>query len=69
MKESEIIAAFKVFDSDKNGKLDKNEIRQFAKALGMNLSDDQVKEMISSIDIDGDGKVDIQEFARLVQDQ
>lgn len=50
--------AFRVFDLDGNGYIDKNELRHVMKRLGENLSEDDVKEMFREADLNNDGKID-----------
>lgn len=58
--------AFRVFDLDGNGYIDKNELRHVMKRLGENLSEDDVKEMFREADLNNDGKIDFNEFRQLL---
>lgn len=58
--------AFRVFDLDGNGYIDKNELRHVMKRLGETLSDDDVKEMFQEADINNDGQIDLDEFRTLL---
>lgn len=53
--EAEILEAFKVFDTDGSGKISPAELRKVMTKLGEKLSDQEVEEMISEADMDGDG--------------
>jgi len=66
VREDEMRAAFKVFDIDGNGTIDEKELRATMKKLGENLSDDDVKAMIKAADKNNDGKVDYEEFIKMM---
>lgn len=59
--------AFKAFDMDGNGYIDKHELRYTMRRLGENLSDDDIKAMFKEADLNGDGLIDFNEFKRLLQ--
>ena len=50
--------AFKVFDMDGNGYIDKHELKYVMRRLGENLSDDDLKAMFTEADLNGDGLID-----------
>ncbi|CAG9333134.1 unnamed protein product [Blepharisma stoltei] len=58
-------SAFTAFDADGNGKISAKELKMF---LGTDLavSDMVWKDMISEVDLDGDGEVDIVEFENMM---
>lgn len=58
--------AFAVFDVDKDGFITKGELRQVMNRLGENLTDEQLDAMIREADVDGDGKINAEEFKRLM---
>ncbi|GAB1610829.1 neo-calmodulin-like [Argonauta hians] len=58
--------AFRVFDIDGNGYIDKRELQQVMKRLGENISDEDVKEMFREADLNNDGKIDFNEFRQLL---
>ncbi|EPS40158.1 hypothetical protein H072_6025 [Dactylellina haptotyla CBS 200.50] len=64
--ESELRDAFNVFDKDKTGTIDAAELRLVMKALGENLTDDQIEEMIREADKDGNGTIDFDEFKAIM---
>ncbi|XP_053384693.1 uncharacterized protein LOC123536689 [Mercenaria mercenaria] len=66
-EEAEMIEAFKVFDRDGNGKISAAELRHVMTNLGEKLTDDEVREMIREGDADGDGQIDYEEFAKMMQ--
>jgi calmodulin len=64
--EEEMIEAFKVFDSDGNGMISSDELRQIMENLGEKLSKEEVDEMVKEADIDGDGQINYQEFVNMM---
>merc|ERR1719431_1674406 len=58
--------AFALFDLDSNGYIDIKELSEIMKRLGQNLEISQLKAMIYSADIDKDGKINFEEFKRLM---
>ena len=58
----EIMKAFQLFDSNQNGGINFDDLKRVAKELGENISDDELKEMITEADRDGDGVVNAKEF-------
>jgi calmodulin len=62
--EEELREAFKVFDKDGNGYISAAELRHVMTNLGEKLTDEEVDEMIREADVDGDGQVNYEEFAR-----
>lgn len=58
--------AFRMFDRDGNGYIDAEELRICMINLGEKLTLDEVEEMIREVDIDFDGRMDYQEFVRLM---
>jgi len=64
--ESELRAAFRAFDKDGNGSINATELREAMKAIGENLSQEEVEEMIRDADADGDGNVNYEEFVKMM---
>ena len=64
--EDEIKEAFRVFDKDGNGFISAAELRHLMINIGEKLSDDEVDQMIKEADIDGDGQVNYEEFAKMM---
>ncbi|XP_073284631.1 calmodulin-like isoform X2 [Primulina huaijiensis] len=69
MKESvadELEEAFKVFDRDQDGFISAVELRNVMINLGERLTDEEAEQMIREADLDGDGLVSYEEFARMM---
>ena len=55
-----------MFDIDGNGKLDASEILTTMKGLGHPTTMEKAQEMIASVDDNGDGEIDREEFEKLM---
>ena len=64
--EEEIREAFRVFDKDGNGYITTEELRHVMTTLGEVMSNEEVDEMISEADVDGDGQVNYEEFVKMM---
>ncbi|XP_048357589.1 calmodulin-A-like [Sphaerodactylus townsendi] len=64
--EEEIRDAFRVFDKDGNGYICAAELRHVMTNLGEKLTEEEVDEMIKEADMDGDGRVNYEEFVRVM---
>ncbi|PKU71850.1 calmodulin-like [Dendrobium catenatum] len=62
--EKELREAFNIFDKDQDGFISAAELRQVMANLGQKLSDEELNEMISQIDMDGDGQISYDEFVK-----
>jgi len=65
----EITAIQQVFveiDTNQNGFLDPEEIRDLMHKAQVEITDEDLETIIRSADTNGDGKIDIQEFKRLL---
>ena len=63
----ELEETFRAFDKNGDGYITVEELRHVMNALGERCSDEEIKMMIDSVDSDGDGKVDIDDFAKLLE--
>jgi Ca2+-binding EF-hand superfamily protein len=59
--------AFEGFDADDNGKIDREELRVGLRKLGVSLGDEQLKGLMSVVDKNSDGAVDLDEFVAIMQ--
>jgi len=64
--EEELVEAFKVFDRDGSGFISAAELRHVMTNLGEKLTDEEVDEMVREAGADGDGKVDYEEFIKMM---
>jgi len=63
----EIKKAFKLFDRDQIGKITFQNLQEIAAELGETLNEEEILEMISEADQDGDGMVSCDEFFRIMK--
>jgi Ca2+-binding EF-hand superfamily protein len=63
---AEVELVFRMFDVESVGAITISALRQVADELGDNLSDTEIKAMLKGVDRDGDGKVTLDEFYRLI---
>ncbi|XP_069110927.1 calmodulin-like [Argopecten irradians] len=62
----ELQEAFRIFDVDGDGMITADELRHVMLNLGEKLTNDQVDDMIKEADIDGDGKINYEEFVKMM---
>lgn len=61
-EEEELREAFKLFDKNKRGYITPSDLRAVLQCMGEELSEEEIDDMIAEVDIDGDGKIDFEEF-------
>eukprot|EP01083_Nonionella_stella_P225546 801733_1 len=59
--------AFRLFDKDEDGQISVYELKQVFEGLNYHFSDMQLIKMLQSVDDNGDGKVDMDEFVRCMK--
>ncbi|CAF0761406.1 unnamed protein product [Adineta ricciae] len=62
----ELFRAFQVFDLDQNGYITMEELRTVLQATGDHPTDEDALEMIAEADIDGDGRINYDEFVLIM---
>ena len=60
-------AAFLVFDKRNTGTVRTADIRQYIADTGVQLTSDEIEEIISEIDPTGEGKIDYSDFASMMK--
>ena len=63
---TEVKKAFREFDANGDGQLDRNEFKQLLASSGKKVSEQEAMALFSQGDLDGDGVIDIQEFVKLM---
>lgn len=64
--EDELKEAFKVFDTNGDGLISPQELREVMLGLGENLTSEELDAMIKEADTNGDGQVDYNEFVKMM---
>lgn len=67
--EEDVIAAFKVFDMENKGYITQHELRHVMTNLGEKLSDQEISDMMREADADGDGKINYEDFVKIMMTQ
>ncbi|XP_052250779.1 uncharacterized protein LOC127857993 isoform X2 [Dreissena polymorpha] len=68
----ELIEAFRHFDKDRSGTIEKSELRRFllSKDMAFNSGDHRLLDkLLSKVDTNGDGKIDIEEFVTMMMEK
>ncbi|KAL0726210.1 hypothetical protein Bca4012_022303 [Brassica carinata] len=55
------------FEMTNEGKISPHDIKQIAKELGENFTDNEIEEMIEEADRDKDGEVSLEEFMKMMR--
>ena len=65
MNEEKLRDAFNLFDTDKNGKISKKEIK---KVLKMGIDSKELDEIMAKHDMNKDGEIDFKEFMIMMEE-
>ncbi|GJY15043.1 probable calcium-binding protein CML20 [Tanacetum coccineum] len=65
----EMKEAFELFDTDGNGTIDAKELSNAMRALGFEMTKEQLDQMIADVDRDGSGAIDFDEFVYMMSDK
>ncbi|CAB4287430.1 unnamed protein product [Prunus armeniaca] len=65
-KRQEIKEAFELFDTDGSGTIDAKELNVAMRALGFEMTEEQITQMIADVDKDGSGAIDFDEFVHMM---
>ncbi|KAI4330619.1 hypothetical protein MLD38_028892 [Melastoma candidum] len=65
-KRQEIKEAFELFDTDGSGTIDAKELNVAMRALGFEMTEEQIHQMIADVDKDGSGAIDFDEFVHMM---
>jgi len=64
--EDDIREAFRVFDRDGNGHISKEEMKAVMMNIGETVTDEECQQFILDADLDGDGKINYEEFYNMM---
>lgn len=62
----DLIAAFRVFDRDGNGFITRDELQTAMEMIGEPLNEQQLTQLLAIADLDQDGRINYEEFTRLL---
>eukprot|EP00092_Neocalanus_flemingeri_P103822 GFUD01132883.1.p1 GENE.GFUD01132883.1~~GFUD01132883.1.p1 ORF type:complete len:114 (-),score=43.57 GFUD01132883.1:172-513(-) len=62
----ELREAFKMFDRDRDGFISTKELKKVTAMLGTMLTKEEVEEFMAEADLDGNGRLDYDEFVRML---
>merc|ERR1712020_622954 len=65
-KDDDVISAFRVFDRNRSGFIPAADLREIMRNLYQKLTEDEMDEIIKMADIDGDGRIDYEEFIQMM---
>ena len=65
-QKQEIKEAFDLFDTDGSGFIDGKELKVAMRALGFEPKKEEVQKMISDVDVDGSGRIQYEDFVKLM---
>ncbi|XP_052276489.1 uncharacterized protein LOC127875463 [Dreissena polymorpha] len=64
--EFDLLEAFRIFDRDGNGTLDRDELKRCLTSLGEQLTDQEVDELFDQLDTDRSGTLSVMEASKLL---
>lgn len=67
--ETELLEAFRIFDRNEDGFITEEELKLALLNLGERLTGEQLRDMIAAADTDGNGLIDYNEFAAMMQNK
>ncbi|KAK7344182.1 hypothetical protein VNO77_13516 [Canavalia gladiata] len=64
--EEEFKEAFRLFDKDKDGYISPTELLCVMRSIGVKVTEEELEQMIIVADVDGDGRVNYEEYVRMM---
>jgi len=64
--EEDLRDAFNMFDADRSGYIDRDEVRALMKKLAQTLTEDEIDAIMEEVDTDGDGEISFDEFKAMM---
>merc|ERR1712193_507297 len=66
-QKDDLLKAFGLFDDDQTGKISLKNLKRIAKDLGETMSEEELMEVITESDKDGDGELSMEEFLAVMK--
>jgi len=66
LNRSQLERIFKVFDVDNSGEINAENLKRMFKIFGQTFDDKTIASMLGEADFDGDGKVRLEDFVKLM---
>jgi len=67
--EQQLLHAFNVFDKGLNGRIATDDFRGVINNLGEKLTSNEIREILTEADMDGDGHIDYLEFVKMMMNK
>jgi Ca2+-binding EF-hand superfamily protein len=64
--EEDLRDAFNMFDADRSGYIDRDEVRLLMKKLAQTLTEEEIDAIMEEVDTDGDGEISFEEFRAMM---
>jgi Ca2+-binding EF-hand superfamily protein len=64
--EEDLRDAFNIFDADRSGYIDRDEVRLLMKKLAQTLTEEEIDAIMEEVDTDGDGEISFEEFRAMM---
>ena len=64
--EEDLRDAFNMFDADRSGFIDRDEVRALMKKLAQTLTEEEIDAIMEEVDTDGDGEISFEEFRAMM---
>ena len=58
---------FEMYDSNKDGNVNSLELANILKAIDINASDEEIKDIIAELDLEGNGEINFENFVSIVK--
>ena len=65
-KEKEYKNIFDMHDSNKDGNVNSLQLANILKSININISDEEIKEIMTEIDLEGNGQINYEEFISIL---
>ena len=62
-----MLKVFRLFDKDKTGWISFKNLKQVSRDFWVNMTDEEIQEIIDEADKDGDGEINEDEFFRIMK--